>query len=121
MKPLANYILEEIRLETFYRYKRLINEQVETITKPQALAIMSQTKLEFFVVYNKKNGNERVMKAVGSSNPTYKRYLRGGRLPYDAVEKGVMPVFDLGKNQYRMVNRLTIKSLKIGNKIYDVR
>jgi len=94
------------------------------ITKDEAKRLIKDTKGKFFTVtFIKKDGTERVMNArLG-----VKKYLKGGDLPYNADEKGLIPVYDvkLGKSQaddaYRMVNVSTIKSLKIGNNEYTVQ
>jgi hypothetical protein len=94
------------------------------ITRDEAKRLIKDTKGKFFTVtFTKKDGTERVMNArLG-----VKKYLKGGELPYDADEKGLIPVYDvkLGKTQkddaYRMVNLSTIKNLKIGNNEYTVQ
>lgn len=94
------------------------------ITKDEAKRLIKDTKGKFFTVtFIKKDGTERVMNArLG-----VKKYLKGGDLPYNADEKGLIPVYDvkLGKSQandaYRMINVSTIKSLKIGNNEYTVQ
>jgi hypothetical protein len=50
-----------------------------------------------------------------------KAYLKGGVLPYDPVSKNVLPVFDVPKKEYRMINLDTITKLKIGNNEYQVK
>ena len=49
-----------------------------------------------------------------------KAYLKGGELPYDAESKGLLPVYDIQKKAYRIINTQTIKELKISNNIYTV-
>jgi hypothetical protein len=43
-----------------------------------------------------------------------KKHLRGGELAYDASSKNLIPVFDLTKKEYRMINVSTIKKFKKG-------
>ena len=50
-----------------------------------------------------------------------KVYLKGGELPYNPDEKGLIPVYDVKTGGYRMVNVSTIKKLKIGNSDYTVQ
>ena len=50
-----------------------------------------------------------------------KAYLRGGELPYNPDEKGLIPVYDVKTGGYRMVNINTITKLKIGNNEYNVQ
>jgi len=89
-----------------------------SITKAEAKQLIKGTKGKFFTVtFIKKDGTTRVMNArLG-----VKAYLKGGELPYDPEAKGLIPVFDIPKREYRMVNLNTIIKLKIGNNEYDVK
>jgi hypothetical protein len=89
-----------------------------SITSEQAKQLIKDTKGKFFTVtFTKKDGTTRVMNArLG-----VKAYLKGGELPYDPESKGLIPVFDIPKRAYRMVNINTITSLKIGNSQYNVQ
>jgi hypothetical protein len=88
------------------------------ITKAEAKQLIKDTKGKFFTVtFIKKDGTTRVMNArLG-----VKAYLKGGELPYDPEEKGLIPVYDVKTGDYRMVNVNTITKLKIGNNEYEVR
>lgn len=88
------------------------------ISQDQAKQLIKNTKGKFFTVtFIKKDGTTRVMNArLG-----VKAYLKGGELPYNAESKGLIPVFDVQKHEYRMININTISNLKVGNNIYDVR
>lgn len=88
------------------------------ITQDQAKQLIKDTKGKFFTVtFVKKDGTTRVMNArLG-----VKAYLRGGELPYNPEAKGLIPVYDMQKHDYRMVNINTITNLKIGNNEYEVR
>ena len=94
-------------------------DQAETPTEPSgviskadAKTLIKATKGKFFTVtFVKKDGTTRVMNArLG-----VKAYLKGGELPYDPEPKGLIPVYDMGKQKYRMVNINTITNIKIGN------
>ena len=50
-----------------------------------------------------------------------KAYLKGGDLPYNPDEKGLIPVYDMKNGGYRMINTSTINKLKIGNSEYTVQ
>jgi hypothetical protein len=88
------------------------------INQSEAAQLIRDTKGKFFTVtFTKKDGTTRVMNArLG-----VKAYLKGGELPYDPIAKGLIPVFDIPKRAYRMVNINTISKLKIGNNSYNVR
>ncbi len=113
---LREFIRDEVRVHLFKR--SILNENSIEINKDQAIQILLDTKGKIFtVIFNKKDGTERVMNArLG-----VKKYLKGGALPFDPVEKGLLPVYDLQKNDYRLVNKNTIKTIKIGSNIYNVK
>ena len=89
-----------------------------SISRETARQLIKDTKGKFFTVtFIKKDGTTRVMNArLG-----VKAYLKGGELPYNPEAKGLIPVFDVQKREYRMVNINTITKLKVGNNEYDVR
>ena len=80
-----------------------------------AKKLIFDTKGKFFTVtFIKKDGTERTMNA----RLQVKKYLKGGELKYSPSEMGYIPVYDMQSKGYRMVNTNTIKTLKIGKKIY---
>lgn len=63
----------------------------------------------FSVEFVKKDNTLRKMKCrIGVT-----KYLKGGELPYDPVEKGLVPVYDMEKQDYRVINIRTIKSISL--------
>jgi hypothetical protein len=88
------------------------------ISKKDATNLIKNTKGKFFTVaFIKKDGTRRLMNArLG-----VKMYLKGGRLTYNAESKGLIPIYDVKKKSYRMINTNTITDLKIGNNIYKVK
>lgn len=46
-----------------------------------------------------------------------RKHLKGGELPYNPAEKDLLTVFDMEKQEYRMVNLKTLKYLKIRGKV----
>jgi hypothetical protein len=121
-KSLLKEIITESARYMLYE-QRFLNEEVSaSLTKQEALDQIVLTKgKRFSVTFKKKNGQRRVMTAVTRESPIYQRALRGGELPYDAFQKGVIPVFDLGKNFFRMINIQGIETLKIGNDVFIVK
>jgi hypothetical protein len=121
-KSLLKEIITESARYMMYE-QRFLNEEVSaSLTKQEALDKIVLTKgKRFSVTFKKKNGQRRVMTAVTRESPMYQRALRGGELPYDAFQKGVIPVFDLGKNFFRMINIQGIETLKIGNDVFIVK
>lgn len=49
-----------------------------------------------------------------------KRHLAGGTLPYDAKTRLLLPVFDMQKKAYRMVNLNTLVSFNIHGETFIV-
>lgn len=89
-----------------------------TISKQEAAQIIKNTKGKYFTVsFTKKDGTNRVMNArLG-----VKVYLKGGTLPYNPDEKGLIPVFDAKTKGYRMININTINKLVVDRVEYDVK
>lgn len=104
--------------------KRLIKEAAMPISRDELVQKIKATDPRnsgrgeiFTVTFIKKDGTTRVMNArLG-----VKRYLRGGELPYDPIAKGLLPVFDLQKNDYRIINLNTILSAKVGGQEFIVK
>jgi len=68
----------------------------------------------FSAVFIKKNGERREMVCrLG-----VKKHLKGGELAYDAKARNLLPVFDMQKEAYRMININTLVELKINGKKY---
>jgi hypothetical protein len=68
----------------------------------------------FSAVFIKKNGERREMVCrLG-----VKKHLKGGELAYDAKARNLLPVFDMQKEDYRMININTLIELKIGGQVY---
>lgn len=103
--------------------KSLVLEQVkqsdlEIVTKEEAAKLAMNTRGKLFdVVFRKKNGDIRRMNA----RTGVKKHLKGGELSYDPLEKGLLPVYDVRKKAYRMINLNTITSIRIGKQKYLVR
>ena len=66
----------------------------------------------FTVEFIKKDGTLRKMNArLG-----VKKHLKGGTLAFDPSERNLLPVFDMQKEGYRMINASTILNIKIGGR-----
>lgn len=69
----------------------------------------------FTVEFVKLNGEVRKMTArLGVT-----KHLRGGELGYDAKSLNLLPVFDMVKGQYRMINFDSIIYLKVNGVVYE--
>lgn len=63
----------------------------------------------FSVLFVKKDLTERKMICrIG-----VKKHLRSGDLPYDPISKGLVSVFDMEKQEYRMINLKTIINISL--------
>jgi hypothetical protein len=70
----------------------------------------------FSVVFTKKDGTIRKMVArLG-----VRKHLKGGELKYDASARNLLPVFDMEKEEYRMINVSTIQEIKVGGAKIDL-
>ena len=63
----------------------------------------------FSVTFIKKDGSERTMVA----RLHVKKGVKGTGMAYNPVEKGLLPVWDMQKNGFRMINLKTVTELKI--------
>lgn len=91
----------------------------QSISADEAVKIIKDSKGKFFTVtfIKRTDGSTRVMNArLG-----VKVFLKGGELPFDPVAKRLLPVYDVQKHDYRMINLDSIKQLKIDNITYNVR
>lgn len=71
----------------------------------------------FSVEFIKANGERRKMVC----RTGVKKHLKGGELPYDPVVKGLLPVFDLHKNAYRMIPLDRVLNIKLSGDEYEVK
>ncbi len=68
----------------------------------------------FTATFVKKNGEVRVM----NCRLNVKKHLKGGELKYDAKARNLLPVFDMQKEAYRMINISTLIELKINGEVF---
>jgi plasmid rolling circle replication initiator protein Rep len=70
----------------------------------------------FSAVFIKKDGTLReIVCRLG-----VKKHLKGGELKYSPDDYNYLTVFDMQKEQYRMINVNTLKSIKVDGVTYDV-
>jgi hypothetical protein len=68
----------------------------------------------FGVTFLKKDGTIRDMTCrLGVT-----KYLKGGELGYDVVEKGLLSVYDMSSAGYRMINLDTVTELRSNGQVY---
>ena len=81
---------------------------MKVINKIQASVMIEKSNGKFFSVeFIKKNGERRRMLA----RKGVKKYATGRGSRYNPIEKTLSCVFDVQKEQYRMVNLNTIREL----------
>lgn len=114
MKIKISLLREHIRLA--------VQEQEEqttpTITSEEAEQMINSLKrAEFFtVMFVKKDGTERVMNAQKGVT----KHLVGGELKFDPSQRGLIVVFDPKAKGYRMINKNTLKWIKVKGRVYQV-
>jgi hypothetical protein len=70
----------------------------------------------FTVDFIKKDGTLRTMNCrLGVT-----RHLKGGELGYNAAKKNLLPVFDMVKGAYRMINVSTIIEIRFNKQVIKV-
>jgi hypothetical protein len=106
----------EFKKQLIAEIKQLLKEAI-SISRNELVQKIKDTKGDFFTVtFIKKDGSTRVMNARFG----VKKYLKGGELPYDPISKGLLPVYDVKVEDYRMININTIISAKVGGEEYMV-
>ena len=68
----------------------------------------------FTATFIKKDGSIRTMNA----RCNVKKYKKGGKLAFNASEKGLLSVFDMVKMEYRFINLDTLISIVYKSKLY---
>ena len=71
----------------------------------------------FSVVFLKKDGSVRKMICRSG----VKKYINGKGMSYDPSKRGLMVVFDMQKEQYRMINLKTISNINMKGVQYNVK
>lgn len=70
----------------------------------------------FTVDFIKKDGTLRTM----NCRLGVRRHLKGGELGFNAKEKNLLPVFDMVKGDYRMINVSTIIEIRFNKQVIKV-
>lgn len=91
---------------------------VYTVTRERAFEFLSnETGGRIISAYFRKRNGEirRINFRRGVT-----QHLKGGLPTYDTAAKGHIPVFDMHKRAYRMVNTRTLISFNVGNETFVV-
>lgn len=90
---------------------------MKTISKIKARNLIYKTNGSFFSVrFVKKDGSLRDM--VCRTGVT--KHLKGGELAFDPHERGLIVVFEMDQEGYRMINVKTLRQLRIDGQAYKV-
>ena len=91
---------------------------MKTISKETAKKHIYATNGRIFsAVFTKKDGEKRLM----NCRRKVKKYVKGVGRKFDPIDRGLIGVFDLQKDQHRFINLNTLESLKIKGVEYKVR
>lgn len=89
----------------------------KAISKVVAVELINKSRGRIFcVTFKKKDNSIRVM----NCRLDVKKHLKGGDIAYNPALKGLKSVFDMQKNEYRMINLESIKRLSINGEHYIV-
>lgn len=92
---------------------------MKIISQSKALEMIQSTRDSgkiFSAAFVKKDGTTRHM----TCRLNVKKHLKGGELKFNPIERGMIPVYDMQKEQYRMINIKTLKALQINKQVYTV-
>jgi hypothetical protein len=84
------------------------------MTLNEIVALVDKGQI-FSAKFTKKNGEIRDMVC----RLKVKKHLKGGELKFDAKARNLLPVFDMQKEAYRMININTLIRLKINGEVYN--
>ncbi len=90
---------------------------MQTITQHKAKELIKQSKgLIFSATFTKKNGEHRLI------NARLKKYISktGRKAPYKAEDYNLIPIYDMRKKAFRMINFNTIITLSINKTKYKI-
>ena len=91
---------------------------MKAINKRDILPLLEKNKSNIFsVVFLKKDGTIRRMICRFG----VKKYLKGGSLKFNPLDRAMLVVFDMQKNAYRMINLETISNINMKGVEYYVK
>ena len=90
---------------------------MKTIKRSQVINIIKENENKIFsVIFIKKDGTMRKM----NCKRKVKKHLKGGKLAFNPIVKGLLSVYDMVNKGYRFINLNTLISIKIENKEYKI-
>ena len=92
----------------------------KTINKDKAKQLIEGTKGQIFSgLFIKKDGTHRLINARTAVTKHLKQDAKPR--PYDPIKYDLIPVFDMTKKGYRMINLNTLQKLIINKIIYKIK
>lgn len=89
----------------------------QRITTENAVKLIKATNGQIFTAeFEKKDGTIRQM----NCRLGVKKHLKGGEMAYDPQEYDLLPVFDVQKKDYRMINTSTLRRVTVEGQSYEV-
>lgn len=83
-------------------------------TLRQLITDLTNNQTIFSVDFTKKNGESRTIQCrLG-----VKKGTNGKGLNFDPIEKGLLPVYDMQKQGFRMITLSTVTELRAGGQVY---
>ena len=90
---------------------------MKKISRKDILHLLEQNKGNVFsVVFLKKDGSIRHM----TCRFGVKKHLKGGELKFNPIERSLLVVFDMQKDQHRFINLETLSQIRHGGEVYEV-
>ena len=91
----------------------------QIVSKEQVVEILRGTGAEFFgcTFVKRTTGEIRHM----NCRRGVVKHLKGGKPAYNFGEKNLLPVFDLQKNEYRVIPLENVLEVRLGGDVYLVR
>ena len=88
------------------------------ISKFKAMQLMNETNGQVFsVAFTKKDGSVRHM----NCRTGVTKHLKGGKLAFDPMERGLFSVYDMQSKGYRFINLDSMHGLQIAGEFYTVK
>ena len=100
------------------KYTPLERHKMKEIKRDDLFNLICKNKNNLFsVVFLKKDGSIRKMLCRFG----VKKHLKGGKLAFDPIKRGLLVVFDMQKEAYRMINLKTITNINMRGVEYNVK
>jgi hypothetical protein len=93
-----------------------VNMSVQKLTIAEISERLNNYSKIFSAIFTKANGEKRKMVARCG----VKKGIKGTGMSYDPASKGLKPVFDMVKGDYRMLNLNTLESITMESQRFEI-